>query len=231
MPRAARSLTLGLLCLGTVTCGCASPAARQLGVSTASRAVQLSEAARDLPAGQAAYWLGPGPSVFWAFGRPVPSTPWICQEPSVPGQGRVAFCVVTYLQAHPQRPFRPGEYQLVTRLARPGAAAVLVYARVPSVDPALQAVRPDPRPPLRADERQREPVVALHADGLDRGRRHPRLGRHQLVERGARPARRDRRASASAPPRTTLSATIRLPGRVSSSAARSRPACPACRRR
>ena len=132
-------MTFGLLCLGAVTGGCASPAARQLGVSTTSRAAQLSEAARDLPAGRAVYWLGPETSVFWAFGRPVPSTPWICQEPSVPGHGRVAFCVVTYPQPNPRGPFRPGEYQLVVRLARPGAAAVVVYARVPSVDPDLRA--------------------------------------------------------------------------------------------
>jgi hypothetical protein len=137
--RAPRSLIVGLLGLGTLTSGCASPVARQLGVSTVSRSVQLAQAARDLPAARAVYWLGPGTSVYWAFGRPVPPTPWICQEPTVPGHGRVAFCVVTYLQPNPRAAFRPGEYQLVTRLARPGAAAVLVYARVPTVDPAMRA--------------------------------------------------------------------------------------------
>jgi hypothetical protein len=136
---APRPLIVGLLALGALTSGCASPVARQLGVSTVSRSVQLKEAARELPAARAVYWLGRGTSVYWAFGRPIPPTPWICQEPTVPGQGRVAFCVVTYLQRNPRGAFRPGEYQLVTRLTRPGAAAVLVYARVPRVDPAVRA--------------------------------------------------------------------------------------------
>jgi hypothetical protein len=139
VPRTPRPLIAALLGLATLTSGCASPVARQLGVSTASRSAQLKDAARDLPAGRTVYWLGPETSIYWAFGRPVPPTPWICQEPTVPGQGRVAFCVVTYLQPNPRGTFRPGEYQLVTRLARSGAAAVLVYARVPTVEPALRA--------------------------------------------------------------------------------------------
>jgi hypothetical protein len=126
-----------LAALPVLVAGCSSPLAQQAGVTAPSRAEQLADGARQLPAGRSLYWLGPATPVYWSFGLPLPSTPWICQEPSVPGQGRVGFCVVTYLQPSPRRPFRPGEYQLVARLARPGAAAVLVYARVPSPDPAL----------------------------------------------------------------------------------------------
>jgi hypothetical protein len=128
-----------LVALPLLAAGCSSPVARQVGVTGPSRAEQLSGGARRLPPGRSVYWLGPASPVYWSFGLPLPSTPWICQEPTVPGKGRVAFCVVTYLRPSPQGAFRPGEYQLVVRLARPGAAAVLVYARVPSVDPALRA--------------------------------------------------------------------------------------------
>ncbi len=126
--------------LPLLAAGCSSPVARQVGVTGPSRAEQLRGGARQLRR-LAAPCTGSGPEspVYWSFGLPLPPTPWICQEPTVPGQGRVAFCVVTYLRPSPHGAFRPGEYQLVARLARPGAAAVLVYARVPSVDPAVRA--------------------------------------------------------------------------------------------
>ena len=74
-------------------------------------------------------------------------------------------------------------------------------------------------PTLTADQRQRESVVALAADGLDRRRAHARLGGQRVEER---PHALDRRvgspASATAPPRITLSATISVPGRERRSA-------------
>jgi hypothetical protein len=130
--------TVLLLVLPLLLGGCSSPVARQLGQTGPSRSEQLERAVQRLPARTAVYWLGPSSSVFWAFGTPLPETPWICQEPSVPGSGRVAFCVVTYLEPHPAHAFHPGEYQQVARLHR-GGQEVRIYARVTSARPALEA--------------------------------------------------------------------------------------------
>src|SRR4051812_49981547 len=115
--------------------GCSSPVARQIGVTGPSRTEQLNQGVRQLPAGAAVYWLGPAASVFWTFGSPLPDTPWICQEPSVPGRGRVAFCVVTHLQGRPAPAFHPGEYQEGTRLRR-GRRGGTLHARRPAGEAA-----------------------------------------------------------------------------------------------
>ena len=75
--------------------------------------------------------------------------------------------------------------------------------------------------------REREAVVALLPDRLDRGGAEARLARSPHRRSACMPTALASSPSSTAPPRTTLSATISVPGRESSSAAARYSALPA----